>query len=209
MDYRSGNWCGWRFISCTGLEMHFGIDFGAKLAGTTALCYDTSFELVIIQTTKKQDADLFCSEWIEKLSPEFVMIDAPLSLPKAYHGQGDDFFYRDCDRQLQAMSPMFLGGLTARAMRLAKFWAKSGKIFYEAYPRMVETVIPESRRDKSNALYCDDIVAFIRKETELEIKFMQNSKHSCDALLAWFAGYRKSKGIAHKTGEISEGLIWY
>jgi len=189
--------------------MHFGIDFGAKFAGTTAICYDTSDKLIVVQSIKKQDADHFCNEWIEKLSPDFVMIDAPLSLPKTYHGDGDDFFFRDCDRQLRAMSPMFLGGLTARAMRLAKIWTDFGKIFYEAYPRMVATVIPESGSDKSKGLFCKNIVDFIGKETKLEIRFVQNSKHSCDALLAWYAGYRKIQGIAQKTGEISEGLIWY
>jgi uncharacterized protein len=82
-----------------------------------------------------------------------VCIDAPLSLPGVFTGLAgcDDYFYRASDRALRAMSPMFLGGLTARAMRLANHSAsrlarraaqreheqndEHGHIhFYETYP---------------------------------------------------------------------------
>lgn len=90
--------------------MHLGIDYGSKLAGTTAICYQEGDALTIIQSEKKQDADRFINDTVESLKPEQIFIDAPLSLPAAYFGNGDDYFYRDCDRQLKAMSPMFLGG---------------------------------------------------------------------------------------------------
>jgi uncharacterized protein len=189
--------------------MHFGIDFGAKLAGTTAICYDTSDALVILQSQKKQDADLFCSELIQHNSPEFIMIDAPLSLPKAFFGEGEDFFYRSCDRQMKAMSPMFLGGLTARAIRLANFWKSSGVVFFETYPRMVSLRFSENFSAQSDEHFCKNIVDLIRNETGLEIRFSKKSKHSYDALLAWYAGYHKNKGSAKKAGDQNEGIIWY
>lgn len=38
------------------------------------------------------------------------------------------------DRQAKDMSPMFLGGLTARAIALSKEWRKLGIAVHEAYP---------------------------------------------------------------------------
>jgi len=112
-----------------------GIDYGAKKAGTTAICYQEGNRLFTSLSVKGADADDFCFQQIERLRPEFIMIDAPLSLPDAYFGKGDDFFYRQCDRELNAMSPMFLGGLTARAMRLADQLKSRQMLVYETYPR--------------------------------------------------------------------------
>jgi hypothetical protein len=39
--------------------MHFGVDYGARFAGTTVICYEDGNQLVIAQT-RKQDADAFC-----------------------------------------------------------------------------------------------------------------------------------------------------
>ncbi len=105
--------------------MHWvGIDYGAKLAGTTAISFVENNQIKTVQSVRKQNADTFCLDWISRLKPDFIMIDAPLSLPLAYFGKGDDYFYRQADRELKAMSPLFLGGLTARAMRLANQWSK-------------------------------------------------------------------------------------
>ena len=107
--------------------MHIGIDYGAKLAGTTAICFEQSGQLKIWQSEKKKDADKFVQESIKQLQPTTVFIDAPLSLPLAYFGEGENYFYRECDKILKGMSPMFLGGLTARAMRLAKPYTRNGQ----------------------------------------------------------------------------------
>ena len=37
--------------------MHFGIDYGSKLAGTTVICFAHNKHLEFIQSEKKQDAD--------------------------------------------------------------------------------------------------------------------------------------------------------
>ena len=91
---------------------HFlGIDYGSKVAGTTAICRLTeSGQFEFSCSTKGRDADLWIKKAIEEFLPESIYIDAPLSLPGAYYGKESNYFYRQADRELRAMSPMFLGG---------------------------------------------------------------------------------------------------
>ncbi len=111
--------------------MHLGIDFGAKLAGTTTVCFANDGQLYQLQSNKKQDADAWLRHLVEEQKPSAIFMDAPLSLPSVYKSFGADYHYRACDRAVGAMSPMFLGGLTARAMQLR---ARFPEIpFYEAY----------------------------------------------------------------------------
>jgi hypothetical protein len=98
--------------------MILSIDYGSKLAGTTAVCFEKNNQLHLAQSVKKQDADAWLRQLISTKKPAAVYIDAPLSLPGVYRGEGSDYFYRAGDRAVGAMSPMFLGGLTARAMQL-------------------------------------------------------------------------------------------
>lgn len=106
--------------------MHIGIDFGSKLAGTTALCIGEAGEQLQVSSSEKgQDADLFLMAALEGKAPATLCIDAPLSLPLAYRqpNENSDFFYRKADRQAKAMSPLFLGGLTAEPAD----WPSSGQ----------------------------------------------------------------------------------
>jgi predicted nuclease with RNAse H fold len=100
------------------LKKIVGIDYGAKLAGTTVAAWNENGSLHWKCSGKKQDADKWLEEKLLQLRPDLIFMDAPLSLPGVYSGQGTDYFYREGDRALGAMSPMFLGGLTARAMQL-------------------------------------------------------------------------------------------
>ena len=114
--------------------MHFGIDYGSKLAGTTVVTYDKDGKLYQKSSAKKQDADRMILSWVQSLKPDFVFIDAPLSLPAAYFGKGENYFYREADIELKAMSPMFLGGVTARAISLKKQIEAEGVEVFETYP---------------------------------------------------------------------------
>src|SRR4030042_1573407 len=99
-----------------------GIKYGYKFSGTTVICYNNFHEVRFIISSKNSDADSFILNEIIHLDPDIVFIDAPLSLPGVYrHINGCiDFFFRKCDREIKATSPMFIGGLTARAMGLKK-----------------------------------------------------------------------------------------
>ena len=130
--------------------MHFGIDYGSKLAGTTVICFDENEKLNFRQSEKKQDADAFLEKLISEKQPDSVFIDAPLSLPNAYFGKGEDYFYRKCDREVGGMSPMFLGGLTARAIKLKSKSETPECPFYEIYPaQLVRVLFPDFIKQKS------------------------------------------------------------
>ena len=97
------------------------MDLGNKLAGTTVICFLNEQGLPEWrQSLKKKDADAFLQKALTELDLRALFLDAPLSLPGVYRfGKPyEDYFYRQGDRMVKAMSPMFLAGLTARAIRL-------------------------------------------------------------------------------------------
>ncbi|MCB0644589.1 MAG: DUF429 domain-containing protein, partial [Phaeodactylibacter sp.] len=122
-----------------------GIDYGSKRAGTTALALlDTGASLQLFQSGKGEDADAFLLKHLRQRQPTKVFMDAPLSLPGVYRYESDaysDYFYRAADRELQAMSPMFLGGLTARAMQLQQQLSAEKITVYETYPARLAQVL--------------------------------------------------------------------
>ncbi|MEE4252864.1 MAG: hypothetical protein V2I50_02365 [Desulfuromusa sp.] len=182
-------------------SVFIGVDFGAKIAGTTAICFAQQGKLKVLQTAKGKDADRFLSNQIEIIKPSFVLIDAPLSLPDAYFGKGEDFFFRHCDRQLKAMSPLFLGGLTARAMQLASRFAST--VFIETYPKALAEHLQISH-------YKQQPINWKELEQQLPLPLEQpTSQHGYDAVLAWLSGYRYVTGQAMRAGTEAEGLITY
>ena len=105
-------------FGCLLMSSWIGIDYGAKLSGYTAICFNQNDILTIQQCLYGKDADKWLKEVLTQHDFESVYIDAPLSLPGKYRALSgyNDFHYRKCDQELRAMSPLFLGGLTARAM---------------------------------------------------------------------------------------------
>ena len=95
-----------------------GVDFGSKLSGQTVVAILDNDIIQVQRSEKGKDADDFLLGVLEATKITLVGIDAPLSLPGLYLGNGSDYFFREADRDLGAMSPMFLGGLTARAIRI-------------------------------------------------------------------------------------------
>lgn len=190
---------------------HIGIDFGARYAGTTAICHVDNGCLRVVQSVKKQDADEFCRQMISRLKPDFVMIDAPLSLPAAYFRQVSpddnpdaDFFFRQADRQLKAMSPMFLGGLTARAMQLAFYFRRMEIPFYETWPTYIRKYFGSAERPQAGLLDAE-----LRKATGMGLQDeLQLSPHGIDSILAWYAGWIKIRGVSAVYGNQTEGLVW-
>jgi len=183
---------------------HLGIDFGAKLAGTTAVCFAMDGQLQLLQSAKKQDTDAWLRRIIAEQNPNTAFMDAPLSLPSVYTGFGSDFHYRACDRAVGAMSPMFLGGLTARAMQLRAAFPEL--LFHEAYPaQLVRTCWP------SGLFYKNDLSSFLVNLAEmLPLPFAKQPEnwHQVDAALAWLTGWRHGRGEALSFGNEDEGVIW-
>lgn len=187
--------------------MHIGIDYGSKLAGTTVICFEINEKIHLIQSEKKRNADAFLKKWILENQPNQVFIDAPLSLPNAYFGKGQDFFYRKCDRAVGGMSPMFLGGLTARAMRLKSELASPNCSFYEIYPAQLIRIIFPAFKEKKTPKVLPDFLEKLVPILPIPLFEMPKNWHQVDAVLAWYSGWRYNKGEAVSYGEDEEGLI--
>jgi predicted nuclease with RNAse H fold len=197
--------------------MLVGIDFGAKMAGTTVIAGLEGEDISLYACEKNRDADAFLASTLLDLKPVVACIDAPLSLPGVYRGMEgfDDYFYRRADRALQAMSPMFLGGLTARAMRLADRLQPHGILLVETYPaehaRRLEL---KPIGYKARATQIPSILDALRpsKAFPFEISPPQiatqiSTWHHLDALLALWTAYRINTGMHEEFGDASEGVI--
>ena len=187
--------------------MFCGIDFGSRKAGTTAICWQEQ-RLHLCCCKQGQDADQFLESWVAVKQPSEIYIDAPLSLPAALYGKGDDYMFRDCDRALKAMSPMFLGGLTARAIRLKDLWQQMGIQVFEVYPGGCI----RSKYSDLAILYKKDITTFLLQlQARLKTQFDRKpiNWHEVDALLAWEIGARHQLRDALSAGDPTEGLIFY
>jgi Uncharacterized conserved protein len=182
-----------------------GVDYGSKLAGTTAITFAHNHSLTTLRSMKGADADDWLIKEIHNNAIEAVFIDAPLSLPAAYfHSQSSDFFYRKVDRELHAMSPMFLGGLTARAMRLKKQLSEKNIRMHETYPAALvkELNLPHYKKDM--LLFQQEFYSQLPQALSAsELK----SWHEVDSRLAWFSGHRYFNQTAKILGD-EEGLIY-
>jgi len=183
-----------------------GVDYGSKKAGTTALAFLDGEGIALRQCSKKDDADLWLEAEIKSLDPEWVFIDAPLGLPAVYTGAGNDYFYRKADRECKAMSPMFLGGLTARAMKLRD--SLKDRHFFECYPGYLARNILEWR-DVYNKKVKLGANALGRLEERLphSLNAEPSNWHQFDAVLCWLSAYRHKEGQSIALGDPAEGLI--
>jgi predicted nuclease with RNAse H fold len=188
-------------------QLIFGIDYGAKNSGFTRVFAGKDEEnLCCYRIEKGKDTDQWLSELIEEQKPALIAIDAPLSLPGVYQKLKGftDFFYRHCDRELGAMSPMFLGGLSARAMKLRSQYPHVN--FIESYPSaFVKTYYPAQHQ-----LYKKDYSAFLEQHGQDLINDvdMLQSNHDLDAIICWHIGKKYLDQNTKVFGKPEEGLIY-
>jgi predicted nuclease with RNAse H fold len=192
------------------MQTLIGIDYGAKMAGTTALVNlnITNNNVTISCSEKNNDADKFIQEHLHKIENALIFIDAPLSLPGVYKNLDgcNNYFYRKADQQLQAMSPMFLGGLTARAMQLN---SESIHLFHEVYPAALAKQLQlHELHYKKEKTQIQHVVNCLLEKFDLETKHSFKTWHEVDALLALISGIRITSGIAQKYGDEIEGVIY-
>ena len=203
-------------------NLFFGIDYGSKLAGTTTICYQNQKNktIEILQTQKNEDADKFIAQKAAELHPQIIFIDAPLSLPIAYQNPNAEdpkpnFFYRQCDTETQAMSPLFLGGLTARAMQLKHQLQRQNIKIYETYPAfLVKKIINDPTvAYKTKTASVHDFINHLKKTTfnelltDIQCPVMDNW-HQVDGFLAWISAYRFSLNQHICLGNEQEGNIF-
>ena len=192
------------------MQTLIGIDYGAKMSGTTALAIlnNPTNIVQILCCEKKYDADKFILNHLSKIENALVFIDAPLSLPGIYRDREicNHYFYRKADQQLQAMSPMFLGGLTARAMQLN---SESIHLFHEVYPAALAKQLQlQELHYKKEKMQIQHVVNYLIEKFDLETENSFKTWHEVDALLALITGIRINNGTAQKYGDEIEGVIY-
>ena len=188
-----------------------GIDYGSKIAGTTVISILQDGKISIQQSEKKGDADAFLHNILSTIPPAIIGFDAPLSLPGIYRGLPDcnDYFYRAGDKILKAMSPMFLGGLTARAMQLKAKLELLGHEVYEIYPAKIQEKIKlDSAIYKKDNTYLADAEMIVLKNLNVNQKIEVKNWHQLDSLLALLGAQRISENKAEIFGNESEGQIF-
>ena len=190
-----------------------GIDYGSKTSGFTAAAgYSSTGVVQVYQSTKGKDADAWLLDLINDLKPKYVAIDAPLSIPGAFIDPDsfNNYHYRECDRLTGAMSPMFLGGLTARAMQLtAKLKALEIESVIETYPKMVcSTLGLDMKRYKKDGAYLQEL-NFVDFLDNVQLDHSIKNWHQWDALMALIACLKHKNGTAEAIGNPLEGIIYF
>ena len=190
-----------------------GIDYGSRSSGNTVIVWRLpGGSLSFFRPEKGLDADAALLRILEDIRPATVGIDAPMSLPGRYLSLPgcSDYFYRHCDLELKAMSPMFLGGLTARAMRLGDQLREMDIFPLEVYPAQVAgrlSLIEHGYRKAAGRIpECADI---LMRRAEFKVDPAElKTWHHVDALLALMAAIRAHEGLAVRHGLEEEGLIF-
>ncbi|MBC5992136.1 DUF429 domain-containing protein [Pontibacter cellulosilyticus] len=196
----------------TQLTQFVGVDYGSKLAGTTAVAFVSEERLKISQSQRGQNADDWLCQLVNSIQPKVVFIDAPLTLPKVYsqgiYTSDSEYFYRACDREVQAMSPMFIGGLTARALQLRARLSEVGISALETYPSQLAKILFKQLAEYKKSLTALPLFTEALQGL-LPISLYQPPAnwHQFDSLLAWYSGYRHSQGQSILYGDAKEGRI--
>lgn len=190
-----------------------GIDYGSKLAGTTVLAYSLNGQEVhFLASGKGEDADAFLYRHLLDLRPQLVLIDAPLSLPGVYAKLPgyEDYFFRKADRELKAMSPMFLGGLTARAMQLKDRLSGEDIHCLEGYPAALAYqlgLVGKGYKKEKEHIYLFLRQLADKNHLKIEAESVV-SWHAFDALLALLIAFRIENQAVMVWGGSEEGLIY-
>ena len=160
-------------------KVFFGIDFGSKLTGNTVIAIFQNSSIIFMDVDKGVDCDSFILNAADHFKPSHVFIDAPLSLPGVYkniHGC-NNYHFRQADLDLKAMSPMFLGGLAARAIQLKTQLEEKGMEVFETYPRILANRFDLPSRGYKGSiqgLKCCRTQVVERFHPEIEINFSRH-----------------------------------
>ena len=189
------------------MDYLWGVDYGAKKSGNTAVAISDGSKIFLHQVKKGSDADKRLNELLNEFPPDLVAIDAPLSLPLGWCGGEGDLFYRKCDMELKAMSPLFLGGLTARAVQFKRKLEEKKIEVIECYPKaFVQNVLNGDYPEAGDKL--DDALQKVINAHKLKLKNLPANEHQVDAILSLIMAFRFQKGLAYSFGEVEEGVIW-
>lgn len=150
----------------------------------------------------------------EKCVCSVVGIDAPLSIPGVLRGLDgfSNYHYRLADLEAKAMSPMFLGGLTARAMELKN---QIERLHYsrviEVYPKLTANELElDMKRYKKDRGYLRECLVKITEKVNWSIDQSDFTNwHQLDALLALISTEKFTQNTSSSLGNKAEGLIYF
>ena len=192
----------------------FGISYGSKLSGNTVIAILNINKIYFLDVEENTDADDFIYNAALHFKPNVVFLDAPLSLPARCCGKkGNDFHFRKADIQLKAISPMFLGGITARAMELKSRLESIGNIqVHETHTKAQACnykLIEEGyKKSNQNLIACrNTLKEKLSTNLFFDCQDIKTWQH-LDAFLALFGAMRFVMGRADTFGDAKEGLIY-
>ena len=191
-----------------------GIDYGSKTSGFTCAAILNGGKISVYQAIKNKDADKWLKDLLQPLKPNVIGIDAPLSLPGALSGIKDsiNFHYRKADLEAKAMSPMFLGGLTARAMEISEWFKNTTKSsVIEVYPKLTAQELQlDSKRYKKENTYLPQAKHALESASGWNLETVEvKNWHQYDALMALRTAQRYLNEKANTLGDKAEGLIYF
>ena len=108
------------------------------------------------------------------------------------------------------MSPMFLGGLTARAIQLSKPYEKVGVLFYETYPAQIvkHYLVDITEGYKKQQIFLANFSKILEQQLPYKLTAPPTNWHQVDSILAWWAGWRYENGEVKIYGNEEEGVIY-
>ncbi len=196
------------------MSVIFGIDYGSKLSGNTVIAIFQDNQILFLEAEAKVDADQFIKNAVAHFKPKRIFLDAPLSLPGVYKGlEGfSNYHFRRADIETKAMSPMFLGGLAARAMDLSAYCQEAGSVVFETYPKMMAQRFNLAdfgyKSSKSAIRECAlRLKSCIKDPIRFNISDIK-TWHHLDALLALMSAMSYTCGDFTTYGDSNEGLIY-
>lgn len=195
------------------MSVYFGIDYGSRFTGNTVIAILQEKDIFFLDVEKKVDADLFILNAADHFQPDWIFLDAPCSLPGIYRGlMGfENYHFRKADLECKAMSPMFLGGLAARAMELKSKLENKGIEVYETFPRIMARRLgleqcgyKISKRDLGRC--AAETVAKFQASLQIQAKDVK-TWHHLDALLALMSAMSFELNQCKRYGHPREGQI--
>jgi len=191
----------------------FGISYGSKLSGNTVIAILNINKIYFLDVEENTNADDFIFNAAQHFKPDVVFLDAPLSLPARCCGKkGNDFHFRKADIQLKAISPMFLGGITARAMQLKSRLENESTKVYETHVKSqacnYKLIDLGYKKEDNHLISCrNTLKEKLSPSLFFDCQEIKTWQH-LDAFLALFSAMRFVMCRADTFGNAKEGLIY-
>ncbi|MCH8555192.1 MAG: hypothetical protein LAT76_08545 [Schleiferiaceae bacterium] len=191
-----------------------GVSLGGKYTGDSALAIYSNGQILIVQPDEGVDSDAFSTQVIEQFAPEIITIDAPITIPGALTKTSGcfDYHFRQADKECGCISPMIIGGRTARAIELKSVWEKLGKEVYETSPRLLARDFGLREMGyRKTGLHLRNCAALLKASFNPDINLAERDISNwtrLDALLALMTAMKIETKTATSIGNPEEGLIW-